>query len=66
MARRTEELTQANESLKAANHELERAYAQILQSEKMASIGQLAAGVAHEINNPVAFIHSNVASLGSY
>jgi len=38
----------------------------ILQSEKMASIGQLAAGVAHEINNPMGFINSNLASLKKY
>lgn len=39
---------------------------QILQSEKMASIGQLAAGVAHEINNPMGFINSNLATLKKY
>ena len=66
VARRTEELTRANESLKSANRELEQAHTQLLHSEKMASIGQLAAGVAHEINNPVAFIHSNVSSLERY
>ncbi len=40
--------------------------AQIIQQEKMASIGQLAAGVAHEINNPMGFITSNLTSLGKY
>jgi signal transduction histidine kinase len=39
---------------------------QILQADKMASIGQLAAGVAHEINNPVGYISSNIGSLGQY
>ena len=39
---------------------------QLFQSEKMASIGQLAAGVAHEINNPVGFVHSNLHSLKGY
>ena len=45
---------------------LEEAHNQLLQSEKLASIGQLAAGVAHEINNPVGFINSNVGSLERY
>ena len=66
VARRTEELTRANESLKSAHRQVEQAHTQLLQSEKMASIGQLAAGVAHEINNPVACIHSNVSSLEGY
>ena len=46
--------------------EYKKTSAQLLQSEKMASIGQLAAGVAHEINNPVGFISSNLTTLGSY
>jgi len=45
---------------------LEEAHNQLLQSEKMASLGQLAAGVAHEINNPMGFISSNLGSLRSY
>ena len=45
---------------------LEEAKDQLVQSEKMASIGQLAAGVAHEINNPVGFIKSNFSSLKRY
>ncbi|HET6720416.1 MAG TPA: ATP-binding protein [Rhodocyclaceae bacterium] len=45
---------------------LEEAQNQLLQSEKMASIGQLAAGVAHEINNPVGFVNSNLGTLRKY
>ena len=43
--------------------QLEQAHIQLLQSEKLASIGQLAAGVAHEINNPIGFVHSNMNTL---
>ncbi|MET1077878.1 MAG: ATP-binding protein [Pseudomonas sp.] len=45
---------------------LEQANNQLLQSEKMAAIGQLAAGVAHEINNPIGFVSSNLRTLGEY
>ena len=55
-----------NAELKQLNEQLESAQNQLLQSEKMASIGQLAAGVAHEINNPVGFVNSNLGSLGKY
>jgi signal transduction histidine kinase len=46
--------------------QLQEAQNQLLQSEKMASIGQLAAGIAHEINNPIGFINSNMGSLKNY
>jgi two-component system NtrC family sensor kinase len=46
--------------------ELRSAQEQLLQSEKMASIGQLAAGIAHEINNPVGFVNSNMGALKNY
>jgi PAS domain S-box-containing protein len=45
---------------------LKQVQSQLLQSEKMASIGELAAGVAHEINNPVGFINSNLTTLDEY
>jgi len=48
------------------NKRLEEANTQLLQSEKMASIGQLAAGIAHELNNPIGFVHSNLGTLDGY
>ncbi len=59
-------LTEQNSSLENALDELKRAQAQIVQQEKMASIGQLSAGIAHEINNPIGFISSNLNSLDKY
>ena len=52
--------------LRESNEMLETSHLQLLQSEKMASIGQLAAGVAHEINNPLGFVLSNLGSLELY
>lgn len=67
---RSRELYQANkriesqlENLEMAHEQLKLAKAQAVQAEKMASVGQLAAGIAHEINNPMAFISSNLGSL---
>lgn len=54
-----------NEQL-ALIKQLEEAQNQLLQSEKMASIGQLAAGVAHEVNNPIGFVYSNLGTLERY
>ncbi len=54
------------EAMQALNRELEEAQNQLLQSEKMASIGQLAAGVAHEINNPIGYVYSNLGTLEKY
>lgn len=52
--------------LKDLNRRLADTRAQMIQSEKMASLGQLAAGVAHEINNPIAFVGSNLNALSGY
>jgi signal transduction histidine kinase len=59
-------LVETNEELQRTNTELKSAQRQLLQSEKMASIGLLAAGVAHEINNPVGYINSNLGTLEKY
>jgi PAS domain S-box-containing protein len=60
------ELTRTNSELKNLNARLLQVQSQLLQSEKMASIGMLAAGVAHEINNPIGYIKSNMQSLDKY
>jgi PAS domain S-box-containing protein len=52
--------------LKQTLHELKQTQAQLIQSEKMSSLGQLVAGVAHEINNPVSFIYGNLAPASQY
>lgn len=52
--------------LQGAHEELKNAQAQLVQSEKLASIGHLAAGVAHEINNPIGFVSSNIHTLEEY
>ena len=60
------ELESEHQQLKKLHQELKIAQRQMLQSEKMASIGQLAAGVAHEINNPIGFVRSNLETLKDY
>ncbi|WP_137937397.1 ATP-binding protein [Chitinivorax sp. B] len=63
---RTSDLRQRNVELQEINAKLEAAHSQLYQAEKMASIGQLAAGVAHEINNPIGYVHSNLCTLENY
>ena len=60
------ELRESWARLNEANVQLKRHKNQIVQSEKLASIGQLAAGVAHEINNPVGYVSSNLGSIREY
>lgn len=55
-----------NAEMAAMNQRLEEAHTQLMQSEKMAAVGQLAAGVAHEINNPVGYVSSNLCTLENY
>ncbi|MEM6436544.1 MAG: PAS domain S-box protein [Cyanobacteria bacterium P01_D01_bin.115] len=59
-------LQQKAEELEQTLGELQRTQLQMIQSEKMSSLGQLVAGVAHEINNPVGFIHGNIAPMTEY
>lgn len=63
---RERELQQRHDELERTYKRLAGAQEQLLQSEKMASIGQLAAGVAHEINNPIGYVHSNLGTLREY
>ena len=60
---RTEALESQNESLESALQELKVAQDQLVQNEKLASIGQLTAGIAHELNNPINFVSSSAQSL---
>lgn len=64
--KRTEELRVAKEASDEAFRKLQQTQAQLVQSDKMASIGQLAAGIAHEINNPTGFVLSNLRTLNEY
>ena len=63
---RTQELNEKNHHLEEILQELQRTQTQLIQTEKMSSMGQLVAGVAHEINNPVNFIYANVDHARGY
>ena len=66
LRREREQLATSLAHQRELNRKLEDAQNKLLQSEKMASLGQLAAGVAHELNNPIGFVHSNVSTLEGY
>ncbi|MBN2083307.1 hypothetical protein JW859_14005 [bacterium] len=66
LCRIVEEREKAFDQLKEAMDELTKTQHQLVQAEKLAGIGQLAAGVAHEINNPTSFILSNVSTMRDY
>ncbi|WP_045476080.1 sensor histidine kinase [Serpentinimonas barnesii] len=66
VGRQTGELKRAYQELQAAHAALKRTQQQLLHSEKMASLGQLVAGVAHELNNPISFVLGNTHALQKY
>jgi signal transduction histidine kinase len=63
VSERTEELSSSNASLTDALQDLKDTQIQLVEAEKMASLGQLTAGIAHEINNPINFVKSNIGPL---
>jgi len=63
---RTTELRNEKERVEQTLRELQATQAKLIQQEKMSSLGQLVAGIAHEINNPVNFIHGNIAHARTY
>ena len=66
LQQRAQRLTEQHQQLSQKIIELDESHAQLAQSEKMAAIGMLVASVAHEINNPVGFITSNIEMLAEY
>ncbi|MDR2188808.1 MAG: PAS domain-containing protein [Azonexus sp.] len=66
VGRPTAELKRAYQALQSTHDALKQAQQQLIQSEKMASLGRLVAGVAHELNNPISFVMGNVHALNRY
>jgi len=66
VAERTQELQQKNQDLQSTLVELQRTQTQLIQTEKMSSLGQMVAGLAHEINNPISFIGGNIVYARDY
>ncbi|HLO88097.1 MAG TPA: AAA family ATPase [Nostocaceae cyanobacterium] len=66
VAERTQELNENNQRLQQALHDLKLTQTKLIQSEKMSSLGQMVAGIAHEINNPISFIYTNIDHTAAY
>ena len=64
--RQTQALHQKNQELEQTLKDLQQTQAQLIQTEKMSSLGQLVAGIAHEINNPIGYIKGNITPLANY
>jgi signal transduction histidine kinase len=66
VTQRTQELNEKNLDLEQAMYKLKTTQSQLIQTEKMSSLGQMVAGIAHEINNPVNFIYANIEHASNY